>query len=238
VIAEGRGRIDVLVTLFGEGSALTPGQMALRGIVIFFVTLVLIRISGRRSFGRHAPFDACVTVLIGATLARALVGAAPFLATVCAALAPVVMHRLIGLACVRWARVEDVLNGCEIELVHEGRIDERAMRRGLVSHPDLREAIRRARGSEDEGRVVRAVLERNGELTIVLTRPDRAARERIEPPARRDARINRRAGRAAGGVRRWRRRSRARRSASRSSARSRPAARPSGAGSSRGRSRP
>jgi uncharacterized membrane protein YcaP (DUF421 family) len=168
--------MDVLIKLFGAGSELAPGQMALRGIAIFFVTLALIRISGRRSFGRHAPFDACVTVLIGATLARALVGASPFLATVCAALAVVLMHRLIGLACVRWARVEDVLSGREIEVVRDGRVDERAMRRGLVSRHDLREAIRRARGGEDERAVARAVLERNGELTIVLEPTARAAR--------------------------------------------------------------
>jgi len=79
--------VDILVTMFGEtGADPTPGQMAARAVVVFFVALVLIRISGRRSFGQHSLFDACATVLIGATLARAVVGASPFLATVCAAL--------------------------------------------------------------------------------------------------------------------------------------------------------
>src|ERR1700730_6298922 len=37
--------------LFGEGRNLSVLQMGMRGILVFLIALVLIRISGRRSFG-------------------------------------------------------------------------------------------------------------------------------------------------------------------------------------------
>ena len=48
---------DVIFTLFGDGRNLDPLQMGLRAVIVFVITLVLIRISGRRSFGQRSPFD-------------------------------------------------------------------------------------------------------------------------------------------------------------------------------------
>jgi hypothetical protein len=73
-----------IVWLFGQGSELEIWQMMARAVAIFFIALLLIRASGRRFFGQHAPFDACVTVLLGAVLSRAVAGASPFWATVAA----------------------------------------------------------------------------------------------------------------------------------------------------------
>ena len=70
--------MDLIATIFGEGSELTNWQMAARAVVIFFTTLLLIRVSGRRSFGQRTPFDAATTVLLGAVLSRGVVGASPF----------------------------------------------------------------------------------------------------------------------------------------------------------------
>src|SRR6476469_6541865 len=97
--------------LFGEGPDLTYWQMAARAATVFVIALVLVRISGRRSFGQHSPFDACTTVLVGAILSRAVVGANPFWSTVCAATAIVLMHRLTGQASVRWPRFEALISG-------------------------------------------------------------------------------------------------------------------------------
>jgi len=59
------------------------------------------------------------------------------------------------------------VSGREIELLQSGTPDARAMQRGLVTRHNLREAIRRKTGSESEAAISRAVLETNGEITIV-----------------------------------------------------------------------
>ena len=158
---------DMLLTVFGEGPDLDSWQMAARAVVIFAIALALIRISGRRSFGQRSPFDACTTVLLGAILSRAVVGASPFLAVVAASAALAVMHRLVALANVHWPAFERLVNGSERELVREGKIDPHEMRAALISLEDLKEAVRKKLGEESLARVQRAVLERDGGITIV-----------------------------------------------------------------------
>ena len=118
---------SLIELVFGEGSELTFWQMAARACVVFVIALVLVRISGRRSFGQHSPFDACTTVLVGAILSRAVVGATPFWSTICAASAIVLMHRLAGQASVRWPRFEALISGHELHLVRNGKADASQM---------------------------------------------------------------------------------------------------------------
>ena len=78
--------------LFGQGFNLNILQMTLRAIVIFFIALVLIRYTGMRMFGIKSAFDICVTIIYGAVLARAIVGASPFIPTIVASSSLVIVH--------------------------------------------------------------------------------------------------------------------------------------------------
>ncbi len=158
--------------LFGEGPDLEVWQMTARGFLFFSFTLLLIRASGRRSFGQHGTFDACVTVLLGAVLSRAVVGASPFWATIGAAAALVAMHRLLAIACIRFPRFEDLVSGREIVLVSDGRMDEAAMRRALLTKRNLAEAIRQKLGDVGVEDVSQALLERDGKITVIGRRRD------------------------------------------------------------------
>jgi uncharacterized membrane protein YcaP (DUF421 family) len=164
--------IELIHLVFGEGSDLEIWQMSMRGAVVFVVALVLIRASGRRSFGQHSPFDACITVLLGAVLSRAVVGASPFWATVAAAAVLVLIHRAMALASTRWRGFEDLVNGHEIELVRAGRIDATAMRKALVTERNLHEAIRQSLGDKQVSDVALAVLETDGRVTVVGRRDE------------------------------------------------------------------
>jgi uncharacterized membrane protein YcaP (DUF421 family) len=156
-----------LMLFFGEGPDLNAWQMSARAVLIFFIALVFIRISGRRSFGLHSPFDSCTTVLLGAILSRAVIGASPFLATVSAAAVLVILHRLIALASVHWGWFEKAVTGEEVLLVRNGKVDEDALKKALITHKDLDEAVRRKTGDEDLAKVEKVMLERNGDLTVV-----------------------------------------------------------------------
>jgi uncharacterized membrane protein YcaP (DUF421 family) len=157
-----------LMLFFGEGPDLNAWQMSARAVLIFFIALVFIRISGRRSFGLHSPFDSCTTVLLGAILSRAVIGASPFLATVSAAAVLVILHRLIALASVHWGWFEKAVTGEEVLLVRNGKVDEDALKKALITHKDLDEAVRRKTGDEDLAKVEKVMLERNGDLTVVV----------------------------------------------------------------------
>jgi uncharacterized membrane protein YcaP (DUF421 family) len=158
---------ETLVDLFGVGTHLTATQMALRGVVVFALTLLMIRISGRRSLGQHSSFDVCITVLLGSVLARGVVGASPFWPTIATGLGLVLLHRAIGMVSARVPAIDILVNGRPRTLVSEGRVDASAMRKGLVSRADLLQALRENSVPEDPSLARRIVLERNGVISIL-----------------------------------------------------------------------
>jgi uncharacterized membrane protein YcaP (DUF421 family) len=155
--------------LFGHGSDLDALQMASRALAVSLLTLAMIRASGRRSIGQRRPFDACVVVLLGSVLSRAVVGASPFWPTICAGLVLVLVHRAMAMLSVRSPRFETLVSGRQRELVTQGRSNPAEMRKALVTSADLDEAVRKKTGDESWP-VVRAVLERDGVVTVQLRR--------------------------------------------------------------------
>jgi uncharacterized membrane protein YcaP (DUF421 family) len=157
----------MLATFWGDGRDLDCLQMASRGFVVFFVALVLVRVSGRRSFARRSAFDNIIVIVLGAVLSRPIYGASSFWPVVAASTVLVVVHRLIGLATARFALLERLAKGKPYTLWHRGELDERAMLRNEISRADLDAAARsqahRARFSE----VNEIRVETSGELSIV-----------------------------------------------------------------------
>ncbi|REE19151.1 hypothetical protein B0G71_2225 [Paraburkholderia sp. BL27I4N3] len=135
--------MEAFLLLFGQGRMLDPLQMAMRSIVVFLIALVLIRISGRRSFGQRSPFDSVVVILLGAMLSRAIVGASPFIATVVASFAIVVCHRALAWVCMRSRALERLVGGVEREVFSNGEFNAREMDAALISRTDFRKACGR-----------------------------------------------------------------------------------------------
>ena len=79
--------------LFGSGEHLTALQMSVRAFIMFFITLALIRFAGMRIFGKRTAFDNILVVMLGAVLARGVVGASPFFSTVAAAAVMVIVSQ-------------------------------------------------------------------------------------------------------------------------------------------------
>jgi uncharacterized membrane protein YcaP (DUF421 family) len=87
---------DIMIAVFGEGKDLNALQMSDRGIVIFIIALLLIRISGRCSFGIKTPLDNIITISLGAVLSRAIVGASDFVPVIITCLIIVSFHRFLS----------------------------------------------------------------------------------------------------------------------------------------------
>jgi len=160
----------LVLALFGDGPDLDALQMAMRALAVFVLTLAMIRVAGRRSLGQHRAFDTCMTVLLGSVLSRAVVGVSPFWPTMAAGAMIVVLHRLIAMASVRWPRFETMISGDKRALVQGGCRDEDAMRKALITVRDLDEAVRSKTGDETSP-VERAILERDGGITVKVAAP-------------------------------------------------------------------
>lgn len=159
--------MNALIALFGEGKDLSTIQMGARAAATFLIALIFIRISGRRSFGQRSPFDYVVAILLGATMSRAIVGASPALPTFAASLVIVFMHRTLAWACVRSHALERLVGGVERQLYRDGSFDRQQMLAALVSRTDILETVRKELGTEALDKVHSAILERDGEISII-----------------------------------------------------------------------
>jgi uncharacterized membrane protein YcaP (DUF421 family) len=128
---------------------------------------ILLRVAGRKAFGKNSALDIVLSIIIGSTLSRALTGNSPMLPALAASTAPVLLHYLLSRASARYRWLDHLAKGQAAEVVRGGKAIEGALRRAEMSDDDLMEAVRlRARKTTLDG-VEAAYLERNGELSVI-----------------------------------------------------------------------
>jgi uncharacterized membrane protein YcaP (DUF421 family) len=159
--------MNLLIEIFGQGKNLTALQMSCRGIVVFIIALLLIRISGRRSFGIRAPLDNIIIILLGAVLSRAVVGASAFVPVIVACFAIVILHRCVG-----WLIANSVFFGRLVEsdkilLFEKGKYLEHNLKRVQLTREDVMQGVRKSALTDDLGEITHIYIERNGEISAI-----------------------------------------------------------------------
>lgn len=163
---------QLLIDLFGVQNRLTLPQECARAVLIFFYGLLLLRLSGRRTFGDWSALDVIISIIIGSALARALTGSAPLPGTLAAAAVLTALHVVIGYLVAHSKAASRIVEGAPVELGSDGRIDHRARRRSMISECDLDEALR-AQGIEDAAATKRIVLEAGGAISVIKQQGER-----------------------------------------------------------------
>jgi uncharacterized membrane protein YcaP (DUF421 family) len=159
--------MELLIEIFGEGKDLTIQQMSCRGIVVFFIALLLIRISGRRSFGLHTPLDNIITILLGAILSRAVVGASAFEPVIIASLVIVSLHRVFGWLIVKYPGFAKLVEGDKRLLFSNGKFNNKELEKALLCQEDTMQGVRKSAMTETLEDIDKIYMERNGEVTLV-----------------------------------------------------------------------
>src|SRR5256714_4034581 len=155
--------LDSLLGLQLEPKQLTFIQISLRGVIIFLLTLVLVRLSSRRSLAEKTAFDAILLVILASVLSRAINGTAGFFTSIGASFVLVFLHRFFGWIACRSHAFGKIIKGCPAVIVENGQINRQAMRENLISDHDLEEDIRLDAATEDLAKIKIARLERSGD---------------------------------------------------------------------------
>ena len=140
----------------------------LRACVVYFVLLVMIRASGKRTMGQFTPFDMLLVVLLGNAVQNALLGEDTSVAGGLLLAATLIsLNWVVGFVSARSQKVEAMIEGSPVLLARNGEIYREVLRRELISRADFDKAMREA-GCLDIDQVKLAVLETNGHITVVL----------------------------------------------------------------------
>jgi uncharacterized membrane protein YcaP (DUF421 family) len=153
--------------LMGQGEDLTPLQMALRAILIFIVTLILIRLGGVRIFGRRSSTDTIIVIVMGSVLARGIVGASPLLSVIAAASAMIILHRLFGWLSQKFKWFDRMIKGRKTRLYENGTILLSNLEKTALTTSDLMESLRLETKQEELEKIESAYLETNGRISFI-----------------------------------------------------------------------
>src|SRR5690606_39636474 len=140
----------------------------IRGVAVYAVLLVVMRLAGRRTLSELTPFDFVLLLIIAETTQQALLGddfsivnSVVLIVTLCA------IDILLSYAKQASPRVERVLDGVATVLISRGEPDQRALRRARVNLDDVMDAAREQHGLERLDQVKFAVLEVGGNISII-----------------------------------------------------------------------
>ena len=157
-----------VVSLLGldlKPETLSFSQLVCRTLVIFFVALILMRLGHKRSLAQKTAFDAAFVIIIGAVLARAINGSAPFFGTIGIACLLVVLHWGLAFIAIRSPGFEKLIKGRPDDLLRAGRKLPEAMQRHGVSSSDLEEDLHLC-GHRSTAGIALARLERSGDISF------------------------------------------------------------------------
>ncbi|HVX26677.1 MAG TPA: YetF domain-containing protein [Parafilimonas sp.] len=154
--------------LFGQGSNLNMLQMSMRAFAMFFIMLVMIRFTGRRAFAKKSSFDNIVVIMLGAVLARGVVGANAFFSTVAASIVIVALHRLTSWLSVKNGFIEKCVKGGAILLFSNDELVDNNLAKTGISKNDLHESLRLETKKNTLDDIDTAYLETNGRISFIL----------------------------------------------------------------------
>jgi uncharacterized membrane protein YcaP (DUF421 family) len=168
-VDEIEGLLHLALGLGVEDRQITVAQMALRAVVVYVVTVFVVRLGKKRFMGQGTAFDVILGIMLGSIVSRAITGNAPFFPALVAAGVLVAMHWLLSAVALRWHGFGVAFKGHERLLVRDGEIDWETMRKVHMSERDLWEDLR-DKGVSRLEQVAEARLERSGKLSVLRAR--------------------------------------------------------------------
>ncbi|MDB5508208.1 MAG: hypothetical protein JWL93_677 [Hyphomicrobiales bacterium] len=158
--------LDDLLGIGRDGADISVLQMGLRAVVIYSVTVVIIRLGRKRFRGRATAFDIVLGIMIGSVASRAITGDAPMVPAMFATGVLVGLHYLLSVLTIRWEALGAALKGQPVPLVRDGVMDVENLRKTHISEDDLREELR-CKGIRDLREVGLASLEGSGSISVL-----------------------------------------------------------------------
>lgn len=143
------------------------GMTAARGLLVYALMLVVIRVLGKRTVGNFTAFDLLVALMLGEVVDEIIYGdvtlAQGFTSILVVAAAKYVTAWLTS----RNKTLGHLFEGKPSEIVKNGELVRKTMHRELMGEEEVMAALR-LQGVSDMREVKRAVLEVDGQVSVIL----------------------------------------------------------------------
>jgi uncharacterized membrane protein YcaP (DUF421 family) len=159
--------LQALLDLSRDPQDPDAASMALRTVIVYAFTLVMVRLGSRRLLSKPSAFDVIVAIMVGSIMSRAINGSAAFAPTLVAGAILLLMHWVFAAAAFRFHWVSATVKGTRIPLIRDGKVLQDGVRRAQMSEDDLAEALRLQMKDDDVSKVAIAYMERSGEISVI-----------------------------------------------------------------------
>jgi len=142
-------------------------EFVLRGIVVYFFLILLLRLTGKRQIGQMAPFDLVLLLVLSNAVQNAMNGGDnSIIGGAISAVSLVGTNWIVGLLTYKNKRLEALVEGRPEVLIHNGKLFEEALRQTKITHHELMTALREA-GCATVEDVRGALLETDGSISVI-----------------------------------------------------------------------
>ena len=154
-------------------------EFVVRGVIVYVFLLVLLRLTGKRQVGQLAPFDLVLLLVLSNAVQNSMNGGDnSLIGGLISATTLVLLNYGIGYLTFRNKRVEGLVEGHPMVLIHNGKLYSEVLRHAQMTHHELDAALRQA-GCTCVEDVHIAILENNG--TVSVTSRTRAGSSETAP---------------------------------------------------------
>jgi uncharacterized membrane protein YcaP (DUF421 family) len=142
------------------------GEKVLRSVLIYVFVIAAFRLFGKRELGQANTLDLAVLMLLANAVQNGIIGNdVSVTGAVLGGVVLLILNRLLERLNFHVPGISTVLEGTPTALIEDGKPNVRALRREMISLPELR-AIARRQGFPDLGEVKTAILETNGVVSM------------------------------------------------------------------------
>src|SRR5205809_4990432 len=116
--------MDLLLALFGTENHVSTGQICARAAVFFVYGLLMLRLSGRRTFAEWSALDVIIIVVAGSAMGRAMMGSGSLPGALAAVALLVLLHRALSWGVAKFPVLAAWVEGEPVMVARDGILDE------------------------------------------------------------------------------------------------------------------
>lgn len=150
------------------------GRVLVSGICVYAATVLVLRISGKRTLAKMNAFDLVVTIALGSTLSAVLLSKdVPIAEGIVGIALLVALQWVVASLTIRSKFMRRLLKSQPAELFSDGEFQQDQMRRERINEDEILAAIRNS-GYADLHDVGSVVLETDGSFSVLERRDEPA----------------------------------------------------------------
>lgn len=151
----------------------------LRALVLYGGLLVLFRLAGKRSLGQISTFDFVLLLIISEAAQNGMVGESYSLINAFVLIVTLItIDVALSLIKRHFPRLDKLVEGVPLIIVENGRPLPERMKKSRVAEEDVLTAARKSHGLERMEQIKYAVLERDGQISVIPDRGQEAGGQR------------------------------------------------------------